>query len=614
MNHRFVFAAAVVAAATCASAAVTNTVKSAAVGEVRVVCDKPGDWSFDLSCEGSGGRDVVTVRLSSPKEAMPPVFTLSFMTSGAKTKHVWTSNYAAKNDVDRLWPWAWRDWQGRYSSQLASQTPIAVAYDGEDHAELAIACSDAFNAVNYWLYAYERTCVLEGKFQFFTQPVAATKEYSVKVLIDRRERFWADAVRDATDWIVATAGLRPAETPAAAYDPLYSTWYAYWQDVHDKPLEREAEIAASLGMKTMILDDGWQKVESKTFYSATGDWMPVKSRFPDMKAHVDAVHKAGLKYMLWLSVPYVGDESQAWNRFKGKFLKNAGRDTAVLDPRFPEVREYLVKTYERVIGEWGFDGVKLDFIDQFTLPSPDPAVKENYAGRDIKSLPQAVDTLMKEILVRLRAIKPDVLIEFRQAYMGPAIQQYGNMMRAADCPADPQANRRRIANLRLTSGKMAVHSDMLVWSRDETPEGAALPILNALFSTIQYSMILDTVRDDHKEVIRHWIGFTQRHVDTLQKGDFRPHHPQLGFPVIEAESAAERIVAVYADVAFAKTGALSKPVYLINATSSAGVVAELPAAAQYEIFDTFGRKVAGGRCQAGICRLPVPAAGYAKIR
>lgn len=190
-------------------------------------------------------------------------------------------------------------------------------------------------------------------------------------------------------------------------------------------MEAEARAAAALEMKTMILDDGWQKVDSATFYSAVG--------------------------------------------------------------------EYLISTYERVVGEWGFDGVKLDFIDSFKIEGDDPAVAEGYAGRDYREVPLAVDRLMKDVLARLRKINPDVLVEFRQSYMGPAILQYGNMMRAWDCPADPAANRRRICNLRLTSQTIAVHSDMLVWSKDETPEGAAVPILNALYSTIQYSMILGKI-------------------------------------------------------------------------------------------------------------------------
>ena len=221
-------------------------------------------------------------------------------------------------------------------------------------------------------------------------------------------------------------------------------------------------------MKTMILDDGWQKVDSRTFYSATGDWMPVTNRFPNMKAHVAAVHKAGLKYMLWLAVPFMGDEAKNYPKFKGMMLR--GGDTGVLDPRFPEVREYLISTYERVVGEWDFDGVKLDFIDNFVLPKNDPALKDNYAGRDYRSLPDAVNRLMKDVLARLKKIKPDVLVEFRQHYMGTAILQYGNMMRCADCPADPTANRKRVCDLRLTSGGIAVHS-----GRDAGGRGASDP-------------------------------------------------------------------------------------------------------------------------------------------
>jgi alpha-galactosidase len=198
--------------------------------------------------------------------------------------------------------------------------------------------------------------------------------------------------------------------------------------------------------------------------------------------------------------------------------------------------------------------------------------------------------------------------------MGPAIRQYGNMIRAADCPADMASNRRRICNLRLTSGETAVHADMLVWSADETPEGAALPILSSIFGVIQYSMVLQTIPERHREVIRHWLKFLQDHRDTLMRGEFRPHQPQAGFPVVEAESAAERIVAVYTAGSVVATGALDKPVYLINATGAKSLVAELPASARVEYFDTFGKNVAATGVTAGLQRLEVPASGYAVIR
>jgi alpha-galactosidase len=239
---------------------------------------------------------------------------------------------------------------------------------------------------------------------------------------------------------------------------------------------------------------------------------------------------------------------------------------------------------------------------------------DNYAGRDIKSLPLAVDVLMKEVNRRLRKINPDVLIEFRQRYMGPAIRQYGNMIRCADCPADMASNRRRICNLRLTSGNTAVHGDMLVWSGDETPEGAALPILSSLFGVIQYSMVLQTIPERQREVVRHWLKFTQDHRDVLMRGDFRPHQPHAGFPVVEAENAAERVVAVYLAGTLAQSGELNKPVYLINATSAKSLVVELPCAAKVEYFDTFGMNVGSARVSGGLQRLDVPVSGYALIK
>lgn len=588
---------------------VIATVATKNAGTAEVTCNDPGGWRFAVSASEDAGRDVVTVRISSSAVAQPPQFGVFFRVPGAGVQNVWTSDFS--RDGYHVGPQLWWGWTSKYKSQLARDTPIAVGFNSQERAPVALACSEAFNALEFGLYADDRTCEMVGRCEFFTAPVAPLREYEVSVMIDRRGGDFADTVRQCTEWIVGKNGFCTAYVPETAFDPLYSTWYAYLQDVHAGELEEEARLAAALGMKTMILDDGWQKVDSRTFYSATGDWMPVSSRFPDIKAHVAAVHKAGLKYMLWLAVPFMGDEAKNYPKFKDMLLKKG--DAGILDPRFPEVREYLISTYERVVGEWGFDGVKLDFIDSFVLPKADPAVKDNYAGRDYRSLPDAVDRLMKDVLTRLKKINPDVLVEFRQHYMGPAILQYGNMMRCADCPADPTANRKRICDLRLTSGGIAVHSDMLVWSHDETPEGAALPILNALFSTIQYSMVLAKVPAAHREVIRSWLGFSQRHRKALLRGAFRPHHAENGYTWIEGESEDERIVAAYANDVCVRTGAADRPVFIVNATGGRGTLVEFAVDARVEFFDVFGRPAGGTSVAKGIVRLDIPASGFAKV-
>ena len=591
-------------------ASIFKTVPTHFAGTAEITCDDPQGWTFDVSCAADDGRDVVTVRLARADDAPPPRFGVFFRVPGADVQNVWTSDH--QRDGTHLWPRLWWGWKSRYRSALAYETPLAVGFNAAGRAPVALACSEAMEQVEFGLYAEEKSCDVIGRCEFFTAPVVARRAYAVKVLFDRRGRAWDETVRACSQWVSRMNGFVSATVPEAAFDPLYSTWYAYLQDVQAHELEREASLAASVGMKTMILDDGWQKAESKGFYSATGDWQPAKSRFPDMKAHVAAVHDAGLKYMLWLSVPFMGREAANYARFKKMLLYDG--ETAILDPRFPEVRAYLIETYARVVGEWGFDGVKLDFIDSFTQPKDDPALKDNYAGRDYRSVPEAVDRLMKDVRARLAAINPDVLIEFRQRYMGPAMLQYGNMIRAADCPADPTANRRRICDLRLTSGDLAVHSDMLVWNADETPEGAALPILNALFSTIQYSMVLSRVSPAHRRVIAAWIRFTQEHRAALLKGSFRPHHPELGYPWIEGECTGERVIAVYASEICTPSGALDRDVYLVNATGRQGLVAALAARpAKIEIFDVFGEKT--GECPPaeGFVRLEVPSSGYVKL-
>ncbi len=126
-----------------------------------------------------------------------------------------------------------------------------------------------------------------------------------------------------------------------------------------------------------------------------------------------------------------------------------------LDPRYPDVREFLISVYENAVSNWGIDGLKLDFIDSFENKDGVPAKD----GMDIPVLHTAVDKLMTDISTRLCGLKNDILIEFRQNYVGPNMRKYGNMLRVADCPADGLTNRVGCLDLRLTSGNTAVHSD-----------------------------------------------------------------------------------------------------------------------------------------------------------
>lgn len=587
----------------------TNVLSGTCVGEVRVVGAVTNGWT--VTCERTGasvpGRDEFRIRMSSPVESQPPEVTVSFAVPQLDTHFIWHSG--AENPA--LPP----KWHKGFLSNLANGMPLMALIDADNRNRLAFAASEAVLPVRCRAGLREEDCTLPCSMSFFTRPTAPMRSYSVSFVIDRRDRRWDETVRDLSGWIGTAGGYRPMAVPAAAREPLYSTWYAFTQDVSAAKVEDEARRARELGLRTLILDDGWQTDEAGRAYERCGDLTVSEAKFPEgMSEHVRRVRALGIRYMVWFAVPFVGHGNAAYPRFKGKFLRTIEpMRCSVLDPRFPEVREYLVDLFARAQEEWGVDGFKFDYIGQFDLKGEeDPAEAEDYAGRDFRSVPDAVDALMSRIVARLKERNPDVLIEFRQPYVSPAIRRFGNMIRAIDCPGEMQKNIVRTAMLRLTSGETAVHSDMLEWNVEETPEQAAKPVLAALFSTIQYSMVLSRLPESHRAMLRHWIGFTARHRGTLLEGGVKAHHPESNFPLLEAESEAERVMAVYSDCAIVRIPD-ARPTYVVNATGSGSVVLDLARASVWRAYDTFGNAGKTGVAAPGLSRLDVPVSGYLEV-
>ena len=586
-----------------------KTLNGVTAGLVKLSCKEPGGWSFSMACEKApDGVEILRVKLRSDKPAVPPRFDVEVRFPAVDVPHLWKPEY----NYHGVRPnWTSGDCRPSETS-YAWWTPVYCLHNATDRNRFAFATSECVRPVLFRPCITEETLCAFLRFSYFREPEAPMAEYETSVRMDRRDVFYADAIRDASNWILAERKERPCVSPREAFKPIYSSWYSFHQNVFDKDIEAECAEAAKLGMKVLIVDDGWQTDDTGRGYAFCGDWEISKRRFPDMRAHVAKVHALGMKYMVWFSMPSIGVKSANYRRFKGKYLRVEPGREATLDPRFPEVRDFLADVYERALREWDIDGFKLDFVNSFCLlGEADPAVAENYAGRDIRSVHEAIDRLVSDVTRRLKAIKPDLLVEFRQTYMGPALRKYGNMFRVADCCGVFAANRAGIAALRLTSGDNAVHSDMIAWHPSETPEQASRQILNSIFGTIQYSMMLRTMPEDHKRMVQHWIRFSSDHEDALQHGAFRPYHPEHQYPVVEGESAAERIIGVYTDTMVADCGTTNKTVYVLNATGSGRVflnLSSVPAAVR--AFDTFGNPAPAPALVAGLNSAAVPEGGY----
>lgn len=509
------------------------------------------------------------------------------------------------------------DWTAALHSDLATSAPVLLLGSQSGENRLLFAVSEAMRPVKIKAGVHEETCEAACSVELFTCPEAPIAAYELLLRLDIRPLFYAEAIREAFGWLAAFPEYEAAAVPPAAYEPFYSSWYSFHQNLFAPELERECALAARYGMKGVIIDDGWQTDDNRRGYAFCGDWEISERRFPDMRAHVERVHRLGMKYLVWFSVPFMGDRSRNRERFGGKFLYRLEElGTAVLDPRFPEVREFLISTYEKALVQWDIDGFKLDFIDSFRFDGEDPAVREDYAGRDLRSLPEAVNLLLSETRSRLERIKPGILIEFRQSYIGPAIRKYGNLFRVGDCPGDFLSNRLGVIDLRLTSGDTAVHSDMLEWNSRDTVENAALQLLNVIFSVPQISVRLADLPEEHREMLKFWLDFMRVHQEVLLHGKLTPYHPELNYPLVVAETETEMVIAVYGgDLAVPVPPRPGKCCWIINGSGSDRLLLELPLPVRQAVcFDATGRQSPGAPPVAGLSRVRLPKSGLLGIQ
>jgi len=569
----------------------------------QVACERPGDWKLTTRVEGTGPVRELVLDAVSPTSAVPPRVSVAFRVPQVDMNGFWKS--AAVTDF----PMDWKPPAERAS--ISQNQPLYALLSANGENRLTVASREALRETAFTVSYDEATCEVKCRFACFVDKIAPDKRVTVRVRFDARPVDYGTSVREGAEWMSADPAFAPAAVPDVAHDPVYSSWYVFHKDLFADVLERECAIASELGMKTIIVDDGWQdEADGVTDYANVGGFRISKRRFPDMKAHVARVQALGMKYLLWYPISLVGKKSPDYARFKGKYLAEYDHLAAgTLDPRFPDVREYLISGFEQAMRDYGFDGFKIDFLDMFPFGEGDPKTP----GRDYAGVPQAVDRLMTDLLGRLKAVNPDVLVEFRQCYVGPAIRKFGNIIRVADCPGNFRANRLGIAQLRLTSGKAAIHSDMLRWHLSDSAESASRFVLNSVFGTIQYSVRLETLPEAHRDMIAHWLRFSDEHGAALRQGAFRAEHPESGCPVLIGESDDERIVGLYEGTSVASVG-VGKTVYVLNATGSKEIYVDCPdTPASIAAFDTFGNPVKAPSVAKGVSRVAVPCGGYLKL-
>ena len=462
------------------------------------------------------------------------------------------------------------DWAYGEKSLSAISAPVVTFFNENGANRGTYAVSETLKEVKMRLGVHEEDGTMKCEIQINLGKYEKG-EYSVSILRDLRDIPYEKAIREVGIWWEESCGFTSAEVPDDAKNPMYSFWYSFHQQFTEQELVEECRRAKEMGFKTVIVDDGWQTDDTNRGYGYCGDWKPAVKKIQDMKKHVNNVHSLGMKYLLWFSVPYVGIYSDMWKLFHKKLIAiDKEQNTGILDIRYPDVRKYLSNIYANAVKEWGLDGLKLDFIDEFYERPDTPAVNKDM---DCSCLQEALDRLLNETIKELKCVNPDILIEFRQRYIGPAIRQYGNMLRVSDCPESGLTNRVGIIDLRLLSGRTAVHSDPVMWHWEERPEIAALQIIDCLFATLQFSVKLDKISEEQKQMTCNYMNFMQKYKKLLQETPIEAREPHNLYPearvgdentVITVLYSANRVVSIQTDkdVNIIVNGTQSQEIYI----------------------------------------------------
>jgi len=419
--------------------------------------------------------------------------------------------------------------------------PGLCVFGHDDTNGVTFACSDATNMVEVNAVLREEDNHLYCHLTFFAERHPSITSYEAEIRVDTRRINFSQALQDVASWWASQPALSPIAVPSLATAPLYSTWYQFHQDLDENILFEECRIAKDLGYDLIILDDGWQTLDSNRGYDYTGDWEP--DRIPDMAGFVAKLHDIDMKVGLWFSVPFCGVKSKAYQRFKGKFLTENHRWAPVFDPRYPDVRAYLIDIYVNALKNYNLDAFKLDFIDDFRVYPETELSKAN--GRDYANVNAAVDRLLTDVMKALCAVKPDIVIEFRQQYVGPVMRKFGHMFRAFDCPNDSVSNRIRITDVKLLCGTTAVHSDPQTWHSDEPVELAALQLLNGFFGVPQMSVHLRHLRDDHRSMVAYYNGLWCELAAVIMQGKFTATDPLGNYPVLSVSTDKHTVIGYY---------------------------------------------------------------------
>jgi alpha-galactosidase len=334
--------------------------------------------------------------------------------------------------------------------------------------------------------------------------------------------------------LLAERGLTAPRIPQTSYEPIWCAWgyernFTVEQVVATLPKVRE------LGLKWAVVDDGWQTAE--------GDWKLDPKKFPrgdaDMIALVKQIKRAGLRPKLWVAPLAVDPGTDLLHDHPELLLLN--EDGAVqnitwwnsfyLCPGAPGTIENAKALVRRIMGTWGFEGLKIDGQHlNGVAPCYNPAHHHRYPEESVEKL----QDFWKTVFETAREINPNAVIEICPCGTSYAVHNTPYMNQAV--ASDPESSwqvRLKGKTLKALMGADAPYAGDHIELSDGGDDFASTVGIGAIVST-KFTWPVDPkpkdsfLLDARKEAEwAKWIGIYNAKL--LPKGRYRGELYDIGF-------------------------------------------------------------------------------------
>ena len=211
------------------------------------------DWTTRRVADGV---EIATITLRRADAAPPRSFSLKWRIPS----HDVTGNWATGRGLNKtIRP----DWAGSrlQTSMFAQQAPVMTLFGSDGSNVLTFALSDALNTSDGpgvreedgWSY---------NEVNFFTEPHTQLPTYTAELRIDRRRIPYCTALDDVSRWWATLPGYTPAVGAGGLEDPGVLDLVQLPPERRRGRAARELALAKPMGIGVIIVDDGWQTLDT----------------------------------------------------------------------------------------------------------------------------------------------------------------------------------------------------------------------------------------------------------------------------------------------------------------------------------------------------------------